>query len=664
MSKITDYQELTAPLSDDVLVIVDTHDLSMSPYGTTKQVKVINLLNTGAILGNNNTWSGSNTFNGEVTVNTPVNPGDAANKAYVDAHAGGGSVTSVTAADASVVIGGTSTSPTIRTNTLDQIVSVHAPAANWSNNNNKITNLANGTASSDAAAFGQIPSVYRPWQFSPDDPAYGAKGDGRIINDATILIGNLSQLTSASANFTSADTGKHIMLNGGQGNNAQPLITTITFVNSTTITLASPATGAISGASAVYGTDDTTAIQNCITAAGTYAMASGGTFHAQIVFSNKIYCLATLPPVTTGIAGSTTCQLRVPSPASSGVTQKLILDFIGVGAADANMYWESTVPSIQGTCLVSMCIPPFTSGTNPYPSVLGYQYASDGSLVGGFANTKVYVDGITVAIPFLGPQGAYDFRFLGGAGGGKFSAMSFGAPVNGTYNNLVNLNNLSGQQNGSSIALYMPLTGNNDDCQVVSFASQGFTFGTNITEHCAFHRLSSVYDLVGIQCVGGGAHGNWIGYASVEAAFAAVQYTGTNPFPLVIDILDTETVTTWHIQDTQNSLFGYVMVHTNSGSPPAVLGGINMKIIYDVLGPGVWSGAPSAPANNIAQKNSAYREATVYLSATTGITAVSVDSTALGLIAGNNVVIPVRVPPGHTYTVTYTGTLTTKWILE
>lgn len=68
---------------------------------------------------------------------------------------GGGTVTSVTAGDASIVIGGTATAPTVETGTLDQVANLHPPAADWSNNSHKITSLANGSAAQDAAAFGQ-----------------------------------------------------------------------------------------------------------------------------------------------------------------------------------------------------------------------------------------------------------------------------------------------------------------------------------------------------------------------------------------------------------------------------------------------------------------------------------------------------------------------------
>ena len=57
------------------------------------------------------------------------------------------------------------------TDTLDQ---VPAPAANWSNNSHKITSLANGSAASDAAAFGQIPVLTvgaASAAFKPANPA-------------------------------------------------------------------------------------------------------------------------------------------------------------------------------------------------------------------------------------------------------------------------------------------------------------------------------------------------------------------------------------------------------------------------------------------------------------------------------------------------------------
>ncbi len=73
---------------------------------------------------------------------------------------GGGAVSSVSAADTSVVVTPTTGAVTVRANTLDVVAAQHPAAADWSNNSHKITSLANGSSAQDAAAFGQIPTVF------------------------------------------------------------------------------------------------------------------------------------------------------------------------------------------------------------------------------------------------------------------------------------------------------------------------------------------------------------------------------------------------------------------------------------------------------------------------------------------------------------------------
>ena len=55
---------------------------------------------------------------------------------------GSGTVTSVTATDTSIVVGGTATAPTIATGTLDVIAADHPAAADWSNNGHAITSVS------------------------------------------------------------------------------------------------------------------------------------------------------------------------------------------------------------------------------------------------------------------------------------------------------------------------------------------------------------------------------------------------------------------------------------------------------------------------------------------------------------------------------------------
>ena len=103
------------------------------------------------------------------TTGTTQTAGDNSTKiattAYADASstaAASSKVASVTAGDTSIVVGGTATAPTVATNTLDVIATQHPPAAAVALNSQKITGLANGSAASDAAAFGQIPTALPP----------------------------------------------------------------------------------------------------------------------------------------------------------------------------------------------------------------------------------------------------------------------------------------------------------------------------------------------------------------------------------------------------------------------------------------------------------------------------------------------------------------------
>jgi hypothetical protein len=71
-------------------------------------------------------------------------------------------VTKVSAGDASIKVGGNRTTPNIKTGTLDEIASLHPPAASVNFNGQLGVNVANGVGASDIAAFGQLPSSSSP----------------------------------------------------------------------------------------------------------------------------------------------------------------------------------------------------------------------------------------------------------------------------------------------------------------------------------------------------------------------------------------------------------------------------------------------------------------------------------------------------------------------
>lgn len=224
-SKISGYSAITSVQADDLLPVVDVHDTSMAPSGTTKKMTLSQLpfaglltpvaVKTSAYAAAAGNYVPCDTTSAGFTVTLPNAPADltvvgvkhviqggtnvltvACAGSDVYNKAGGGTsatlslasqgilvqysasggiwyvvsddlpltqldaryVRSVTAADTSVVIGGTGTAPTVRTGTLDVVATQHPPAASVPMNSQKFTGLANGSAAADSAAYGQTPA--------------------------------------------------------------------------------------------------------------------------------------------------------------------------------------------------------------------------------------------------------------------------------------------------------------------------------------------------------------------------------------------------------------------------------------------------------------------------------------------------------------------------
>jgi len=110
---------------------------------------------------------------------------------------------------------------------------------------------------------------------------YGLKGDGKMVSDA--VANATTTLTSATANFTSADVGKALAVEGA-GVSSGTLVTTISSVtNSTTIVMANAASVSATGLKAAYGTDNTTALNSLISSFSTGQSA-------KLFFPTGVYC--------------------------------------------------------------------------------------------------------------------------------------------------------------------------------------------------------------------------------------------------------------------------------------------------------------------------------------------------------------------------------------
>lgn len=502
------------------------------------------------------------------------------------------------------------------------------------------------------------------WQFMPE--TNGALGNGKIIAD--LVLNGTTTATSATAGFTSADTGKTIMINGGTAANAGPLVTTITFVNATTITLGATAGVSGTGFQAVYGNDDTAAINACITAASNYAQANN--YFAEVLFGAKIYMLTSAPTQTGN--GTTTptfnAQIPIPFPNANGTTRKLIIGLTGAGDAGHTQYWESLTPNVTGTALVSTITAPLTpNATFGIQSVIGGPTGGAG-FTGSFANVKVSVKNMSVWCGMFTNIYAYDFGFVSQMRVERSSAHCF-APTGVNGGNQPYLSAiLTANTIGSGFRT--PVQGNNDDSSMMNVSVSGFDCHYRIFDHFVGTALRAIYSDVAVkwdsvQGLSGTGH-------LLKFDISAEVYNGgflTNGGTCQVDIdWDCETpVPVYDINDSGNGVFGEIRYGDRvDNRAPIVTGASHARIVNTNLGPGHMASPPAVPATTVAT-SPVFRDAWVAIHTGAGVTVsvINIDGTATGLTMAASSTVAVRVPIGKTIALTYAGgTPTWDWWLD
>lgn len=535
----------------------------------------------------------------------------------------------------------------------------------------------------------------KPWEFYVDD--YGALGNGKVFLGGSGTSGTATFTDTTNAPFVSGDTGKVIVANQGSngGNVTAPFTGTITFSSSSSVTLSGNLAANAANCPYVYGTDDAAAIKNCLNAAAAFAATSGTTPanpEVDVIFSSKNYMLAGLTQSQTGISGAVlTYNAHIPVPVALQVAQKLVINFKGsggAGTAPGAQYWESTIPSLEGTSLISAITPPAQPDASfGQMSIVGAPSNGDSAhfAAGGFANVQINFMGITVSAPWLSQICGVDGNKAGQMAVTDARAISFmptnlqAAAVGGPW--FGNLSNTQLPTNDVAVGFKFPTSANNANSFASRLSTAGFSIGVQAGEHMNAQELTLLYADQGYRIdmsgFGPTTHGHTLIKPTIEVCnhgiFVANGGSGQS-VPIFVADLDMENIFVDHISDATSSLNGFCYVSNVTATRP-VTNGASQLIVIDIVkhGPGPWSGAPAAPASGNAttnaQQNLAYRYATVYASATTAISATfagpaSTGLTALGQTAGANSAIPIRVPPGHYYSVTYTGTLTTVWELD
>lgn len=478
--------------------------------------------------------------------------------------------------------------------------------------------------------------------------SYGAKGNGKAVGDGAMSSSvNTTTLTSATAGFTAADVGKVIIVNGA-GAAGVPLSTTIsTFTNATTVILAAAAATTVSNASVVWGTDDSAAINSAVSA----AVTSGVNNYGEVFFPPGIYMVA----AATTKGGATQGNAQIPLPViATGASQKFALSLTGAKDGSSWVHWDQSIPQTSGATIVSTLVGQTLDGTWGAPSIIGGPtVAVNGSDT--YSNMRITVDGLRVMAPYNPSVVGFDFKFLAQMHIKTASALAFASTAGGTP--LIT----TVPTNSIGMGLRSPSNGNNDANLVWDYGCQGFYYGLQISEHFSATRIACVYTNVGMIAINGGGsfHGASIVNYNAEATTTALQMLGTggSSFPLNIDAMSVETITT-DIDDASNLLRGQINWNNIANTAPVTSGAGNVRIVScnNSNGPGAKT-PPGVPATTVALVNPFWRDAAVTITGG-AVTVVKVDATTTNLVPP----CTVYVPTGKSIALTYTSAPTWVWV--
>lgn len=530
------------------------------------------------------------------------------------------------------------------------------------------------TGTDKKMTLSQLDGNTQPWQFNVMSSAYGAVGNGKVILDATVSSGSLTTLTSASAGFTSADTGKHIILSQAGGNSVTPLAATITYVNSTTVTLSTAvASGGVTAVGAVYGTDDTSAIQSAIAAAVSYAQGNQEQY-AEVIFPSAYYCIAGAAVIGGGTQGNSQITLPIIT-ASTGTKVNLALKGLAKVTA-APEHWLNPNLSAPGAVLVCMRTDGTYDHTYGPAAVIGGPVNGYGGGGGTYSDMFLIIEGLTALVPFNTAYGGMNLYGVGQADVRSFSYMPMAVPAAeaGVWPSV-----------GGSIAspleftagLIMPVLGNNDINQVEDYTSYGAYIHIAGCDHLTIKNMRTVFGSIGWvpNSTGGGGqnHGasflNWSCeavetpiYAFTTAGWGGYNLGGNGPVNIAALDLESYSTPLANADSGALALIQGVCWFEDLSAPGEYYGELtacpNFKMLDMTQTVGPIASPQAAPSSTSTWHNYYYRDAWITMSLSGGtLSALSIDSTSQAVPA-SAAYYSFMLPSGHSYTPTYTGTLT------
>lgn len=413
--------------------------------------------------------------------------------------------------------------------------------------------------------------------------AYGAKCNGQVVLDGAMTASGTTLTCATSAPFGPGDVGKPIMIKGAAATGVTSLVTTIaSYTDSSHVVLANAAVNTVSGAQVLWGTDDTTPIQNAINDACTYAGANAGV--ATVFFPGGPGYYVVAGPLVSGGTTLGNAQLTLPPIAVGG--KKVHLTLLGLSGGTVQ-HWLQDVPQTSGA-IVSFGV--FLSDTAQSSSITAHGNPSllSGPLQpGGYGSSALLFSNMQVTLRDLNlltthsanglTYTAADFSGLACASLERVSYGTAGSVHKSDYATEVQFSA------GLSMGLVMPANGGNDNCYIDNLVcAGGYTWGLVATEHTVINRAVLLYCWSALGVTGtyntsvGASHGFYANQLSVESC-TNVMYvfgeggSGLGPF-LDFAQVDTEIASPTILDNTSGNgiraLLGtirYVGLYTPSG---------------------------------------------------------------------------------------------------
>jgi hypothetical protein len=493
--------------------------------------------------------------------------------------------------------------------------------------------------------------------------AHGAKRDGKLLTGCT-YVHSTKTVTAPGAAFVSGDVGKVFVLR--QSGTKLTFVTTIASVtDGTHVVLTTDVVGADLGSTfMLYGTDDTAAINTAITSIVSTAQTAGRNA-GQLLLSDGIYVIAGATTKTTTNLGNA----QIPLPAiRPDLKDKFELDIRGVADGSAPQHWYSPFPQLSGSVLFSTLQGVSNDSTWGFPAVIGSitsvalnnnGFASGyGGSNNNWSNCHLSISNLRIVVPNTPALTAMDLRGLGTASIDKVGIIPFNTPAE------IN----SGLPANGTVGVYMPSLNNNDLSEIGSITIYNYNYGLGVSDHCNWKSARFIFCNSAVLIAGpNGAdtyvHGIKGGYTSIEGCAVGIDASVFTPitsgiprFPVVIDEINFEVHSSYHVNDSHNYLTGQIWM-SDINESLNINGAQNLRITDGFRARGAVT-APTLPATGVALQNPFWRDAAVTLTggSSTGIT---VDGQSLGIGSGSTVI----VPSGKSITVAYSATPTWKWTL-